>query len=159
MVPYIMDLWIYLFSDNGFWKENPKIQYFTKYLLSLFGFSNIMYKLLVILFVIKLYARISIFDFFVILRIFHLELHDQSSVKVELVIFGLVFMKFRKLRRLYRENKKLNLHKTQIFSLFRSSPFLWPLQLDKSCFEKIDPYNCVINCFKFDVYVVIYYLL
>ena len=71
-----------------------------------------MYKLLVILFVIKLYARISIFDFFVILRIFHLELHDQSSVKVELVIFGLVFMKFRKLRRLYRENKKLNLHKT-----------------------------------------------
>ena len=41
--------------DNRFWKVNP--QYFTKYLLSLFGFSNIMYKLLVILFVIKLYAR------------------------------------------------------------------------------------------------------
>ena len=35
----------------------------TKYLLSLFGLSNIMYKLLVTLFVIKLYARNSIFKY------------------------------------------------------------------------------------------------
>ena len=36
----------------------------------------------------------------VILRIFELESHSQTSVKVELVMFGLVFMKFRKLRSL-----------------------------------------------------------
>ena len=50
--------------------------------------------------------------FLVILRIVDLECHDQTCVKVELVVFGLVFMKFRKLRSLYRENKKLDLHKT-----------------------------------------------
>ena len=50
--------------------------------------------------------------FLVILRIVDLECHGQTCVKVELVVFGLVFMKFRKLRSLYRENKKLDLHKT-----------------------------------------------
>ena len=39
--------------DNGFSEVNPKIYHFTMYLLSLFGFSNIMYKLLVIPFVIE----------------------------------------------------------------------------------------------------------
>ena len=46
--------------DNGFWKINPKIQYFTKYLLSLFGFPNIMYKPLVICFVILASFKVSV---------------------------------------------------------------------------------------------------
>ena len=50
--------------------------------------------------------------FLAILRTFDLECHGQISVKVELVMFGLIFMNFRKLRNLYRENKKLDLHKT-----------------------------------------------
>ena len=48
--------------DNRFWKVNPKIYCFTKYLWSLFGYiSNIMCKHLVIHFVIKVYARNSVF--------------------------------------------------------------------------------------------------
>ena len=43
-------------------KPNKDNKYLvTKYLLSFIGFSNIMYKLLVILFVIKLYARNIVF--------------------------------------------------------------------------------------------------
>ena len=38
--------------------------------------------------------------FLVILQIFDLKCHDKTSVKVELVMPGLVLMKFRKLRRL-----------------------------------------------------------
>ena len=38
--------------------------------------------------------------FLVILQIFDLKCHDKTSVKVELVMTGLVLMKFRKLRRL-----------------------------------------------------------
>ena len=49
--------------DNGFWKINPKIQYFTKYLLSLFGFPNIMYKPLVICFVILASFKVSVSGF------------------------------------------------------------------------------------------------
>ena len=51
-------------------------------------------------------------DFFVILRIFDLECLCQTSVKIKIIMFGFVFMKVRKLRSLYRENKELNLHKT-----------------------------------------------
>ena len=46
--------------DNGFWKVNPKIKYFTKYLLSLFVFSNNIHKLLLILFVITWLTVINI---------------------------------------------------------------------------------------------------
>ena len=53
---------------------------------------------------------------------FDLESHSQTSVKVELVMFGLAFMKFRKLL-------------TWIFLLFKSFHIL---QLVKSCFQKID---------------------
>ena len=42
---------------------------------------------------------------------FDLECHGQASVKVELIMFGFVFMKFKKLRSLYRENKKHDLNK------------------------------------------------
>ena len=38
--------------------------------------------------------------FLVILQIFDLKCHGKTSVKVELVMPGLVLMKFRKLRRL-----------------------------------------------------------
>ena len=37
--------------------------------------------------------------FLVILQTFDLECHGQTSVKIELVMFGLVLIKFRKLRR------------------------------------------------------------
>ena len=51
-------------------------------------------------------------DFFVILRIFDFECLCHASVKIEIVMFGFVFMEVRKLRSLYRENKEDNLHKT-----------------------------------------------
>ena len=35
-------------------------------------------------------------------------------------MFGLVFMKIRKLKSLHQENKKLDLHKTKVFSLHKS---------------------------------------
>ena len=56
-----------------------------------------------------------------------------------LVKFGLLFMRSRKLRSLYQENEKLDLHKTFIFSGFKT--FLRPLQLDKSLFQKIYLYK------------------
>ena len=74
--------------------------------------------------------------FLVILQIFDLECHHQTSVIVELVMFALVFMNFRKLRRLYRENKKLDLHKTLIFSLFKSFPILLASSTGQKLFSK-----------------------
>ena len=74
--------------------------------------------------------------FLVILRIFVLECHGQTSVKVELVMFALVFKKFRKLRSLCRENKKLNLRKTLIFSLFKSFPILLASSIGQKLFSK-----------------------
>ena len=50
--------------------------------------------------------------FLVILWIFNLECHGETSLKIELVMSGIVFMKFRKSRNLYQENEKLNLHKS-----------------------------------------------
>ena len=47
-----------------------------------------------------------------ILQILDLECHGQTSLEVTFVIFGLAFMKFRELKRLPRENKKLDLYKT-----------------------------------------------
>ena len=41
----------------------------------------------------------------VILQIFDLECHVQTSAKDELIMFRLVIMKVRKLRRLYRGKK------------------------------------------------------
>ena len=46
-----------------------------------------------------------------ILRIFDLECHGQTSLKVAFVKFAHVFMKFRKLESLHMENKKLHHHK------------------------------------------------
>ena len=48
-----------------------------------------------------------------ILRIFDLECHGQTSLKVAFVKFAHVFMKFRKLESLHMENKKLHRHKTE----------------------------------------------
>ena len=48
-----------------------------------------------------------------ILWIFDLECHGQTSLKVAFVKFAHVFMKFRKLESLYMENKKLHRHKTE----------------------------------------------
>ena len=59
----------------------------------------------------------------VILQMFDLESHGQTSVKVELVMFGLVFMKFRKLI-------------TQIFLLFKSFPILWASSIGQKLFSK-----------------------
>ena len=48
-----------------------------------------------------------------ILRIFDLECHGQTFLKVAFVKFALVFMKFRKLESLHMESKKLHRHKTE----------------------------------------------
>ena len=48
-----------------------------------------------------------------ILWIFDLECHGQTSLKVAFVKFAHVFMKFRKLESLHMENKKLHRHKTE----------------------------------------------
>ena len=76
--------------------------------------------------------------FFVIslLRIFDLESHSQTSVKVGLVMFGLICMKFKKLRSLCRENKKLDPHQTQIVLLFKPFPILWASSIGQKLFSK-----------------------
>ena len=48
-----------------------------------------------------------------ILQIFDLECHGQTSLKVAFVKFPHIFMKFRKLESLYMKNKKLHRHKTE----------------------------------------------
>ena len=96
--------------------------------------------------------------FLVTLRSFDLECHSQSTVKIELVTFVLVSVKFRKLRSLYRENKKLDLHKTSLFMPF---PILWASSVEQKLFSK----NCSIVklwntlCFEFELYVVMLNLL
>ena len=45
--------------------------------------------------------------FQVILRIFDLQYYGQIPVKIELVIYELILMTFRKLRSLYREENSL----------------------------------------------------
>ena len=96
--------------------------------------------------------------FLVTLRSFDLECHSQSTVKIELVTFVLVSVKFRKLRSLYGENKKLDLHKTSLFMPF---PILWASSVEQKLFLK----NCSIVklwntlCFEFELYVVMLNLL
>ena len=46
----------------------------------------------------------------VISWIFGLKCHGQTSLEVVFFMFGLVFVKFRKLKTLYREHKKLDLY-------------------------------------------------
>ena len=74
------------------------------------------------------------FKTFVILRILDLECHGQTSVKVELVTLALVFMIFRKLRSLCRENKKLDLYKTLKFLLFKLFPVLLVSSIGQNLF-------------------------
>ena len=96
--------------------------------------------------------------FLVTLRSFDLECHSQSTVKIELVTFVLVSVKFRKLRSLYGENKKLDLHKTSLFMPF---PILWASSVEQKLFLK----NCSIVklwntlCFEFELYVAMLNLL
>ena len=84
----------------------------------------------------KIYSFFFVFLFFVVLQIFDLECHGQTSVKVKLVMFGFVFMKFRKLKSLCWENKKLDLHKTLIFSPFTSFPTLLASSIGQKLFSK-----------------------
>ena len=96
--------------------------------------------------------------FLVTLRSFDLECHSQSTVKIELVTFVLVSVKFRKLRSLYGENKKLDLHKTSLFMPF---PILWASSVEQKLFLK----NCSIVklwntlCFEFELHVAMLNLL
>ena len=74
--------------------------------------------------------------FLVILRIFHLECHVQTSVKFELVMMvGFVFMKFRKFRSLYRETKSSISIKLKYFYCLSYSLFYRLLLWDKSCLQ------------------------
>ena len=66
--------------------------------------------------------------------VFDLECHGQTSAKVEL-LFWFLFMKFRKLRSLYRENEKLDPRKTLIFSLFKPCPILWTCSIGHKLFS------------------------
>ena len=61
----------------------------------------------------------------VILRIRDLECQGQAPLKINFVKFGDVFMKFRKLKSLHLENKKLDRHKNLVISLHQSFPVLW----------------------------------
>ena len=51
----------------------------------------------------------------VILWIFDLECHGQTSLKAALVMFGVVLKKFRKLKSVHRENKRLDFHRFRYF--------------------------------------------
>ena len=72
--------------------------------------------------------------FLVILRIYDLECHGQTSVNVDLIMFGVVFMKFKK--PLPRKQTNMDLRKTSIFSLFRSFPILWASSIQQKEFSK-----------------------
>ena len=61
--------------------------------------------------------------FLVILQISDLECHGQTSVNVDLVMFGVVFMIFQK--PVPRKQTNMDLCKTSLFSLFKSFPILW----------------------------------
>ena len=78
--------------------------------------------------------------FFVILRIFDLKCHCQNSVKVELVMFRLVLMKFRKLRSSTEKTKSSISIKLRCFHCLSYFLFYGLAQLDKSCFQKTDLY-------------------
>ena len=52
-----------------------------------------------------------------ILQSFGPECHSQTSYTVAFFMFGLVFMKFRKLKDLHREKENLNLFKIRYFYL------------------------------------------
>ena len=74
----------------------------------------------------------------VILRIFDLECHGQTSLKIPFLMFGYIFMKFRKLRCFRLENKKLDCHKTQYFHYISHSLFYGAkcyLNFSKCCSE------------------------
>ena len=57
--------------------------------------------------------------FSIILRNFDLKCYGQASLKIVFVMFGLVFMKFRKLKSFHRENKIIDRHKTDVFSMYK----------------------------------------
>ena len=69
--------------------------------------------------------KVSFLDFKaifpVILQIFDLECHGQTSLKAAFVMFGLVLRKFRKLKSVDQENKKLNLYKFRYFHCLSNS--------------------------------------
>ena len=74
----------------------------------------------------------------VILQIFGLEYNNQASLKIALVKFGHIFMKFRKLKSLHLENEKLDCHKTWDFHYISHSLFFGAklyLQSSKCYFE------------------------
>ena len=50
--------------------------------------------------------------FAVIQQVFDLECHGQASLKVMFSLFGLGFLKFRKLKIIHTGKKELDLHKT-----------------------------------------------
>ena len=47
----------------------------------------------------------------VVLRIFDFECYGQASLTIAFFMFGHIFMKFKKLKTLQPENKKLSRHK------------------------------------------------
>lgn len=59
--------------------------------------------------------------FSVFLPTFYFARYFQTSLKVASVTFGLIFMKFKKLKYLHQENEKIDL---QVFSLFELFPIL-----------------------------------
>ena len=74
----------------------------------------------------------------VILRISDLECHGQAPLKIVFVKFGDFFMKFRKLKSLHLENKKLDRHKNLVFSLHSHSLFYeFPIDVIRLEFGKL----------------------
>ena len=67
--------------------------------------------------------------FLVILQISDLECHGQTSVNVDLLMFGVVFMKFKK--PLPRKQTNMDL---RYFHCLSDSLFYGPLQFSKSSF-------------------------
>ena len=126
---------------RNIYKLFPYVLYSIKYLLVICHSKGYPLSLIVLfkqkkMYGCKIYSFFFVFLFFVVLQIFDLECHGQTSVKVKLVMFGFVFMKFRKLKSLCWENKKLDLHKTLIFSPFTSFPTLLASSIGQKLFSK-----------------------
>ena len=93
-----------------------------------------------------------------------LSFHGQPSVKVELIMFELVFVKFRKLRTLYRENKSSISIKIRYFNCLSHSLsfFNWTKAVFKyfnSCFRYSLLYIIILDVFCSTIWNLVEYKL
>ena len=74
--------------------------------------------------------------FSVFLPTFYFDRYFQTSLKVASVTFGLIFMKFKKLKDLHQENEKIDLQVFYLFELFPILSYSFPILPIQQLFSK-----------------------